>query len=256
MSKYLIPFCLLVILSLCTKEQTDNDILHLNKELLAYLRDSTNVLIEANELEVNGYIDGDSMQVRYFSVSPDEYYMAFEESDDYIRMFMRSSRRNEILGDQVHRYNEDKLTIEANGNYYIFEDNETEHRGYYYVGKLGDSIHIIMSYRFEDMLTYYLNSRTGELREVLSYGSLTTHQNDRLIFYSEFPIPIYSKDYTEITLSQINSERIDTLISEKTDWFAENAFFKKPDKIYYIHSVIDSNLVLQSSYAKMEIYWK
>ena len=113
-----------------------------------------------------------------------------------------------------------------------------------------------MSYRSEDILTYYLNTKTGELNEILRFGILTTNQKKRLVFYSEYPVPVYSRDNTKIILIQVNSESVDTLMSVQTDWIAEIAFFKNHNELYYIHSTIDSNLVWHSSYAKMEIYWK
>jgi hypothetical protein len=255
MNKFSIIICFLALVSACQMEKVDSDISLRNVELFEYIRDSTSIFIKTNELDVSGYFEGDTLRVKYFSVSPDEYFTAFKESEDYISLFLRESRFNERLGEGVYRKNDSDLIIDIDGKSFIFNDNKSERSWFYYEGKFGE-FHLIRSIQYEDILTYYLNSKTGNIEKLLALGNMATNISERLVFYSEFPTPIYSKDNTEITIFQVNSDRRDTLLFVQSDWFSMFPFFKNPHELYYIHNIYDDQDGLQSSYAKMEISWK
>ncbi len=255
MNKFSIIFYFLALVSACQMEKDESDISLRNIELFEYIRDSTSIFIKTNELDVSGYFEGDTLRVKYYSVSPDEYYTAFKESEDFISYFSREGRFNEKLGGGVYRKNDSDLIINVDGNSFLFNDNISESNWFYHEGKIGE-YHLIKSIQYEDVLAYYLNSKTGNIEKFLALGNMATNIRERLVLYSELPTPIYSKDNTEITIFQVNSDRRDTLLFVQSDWFAMFPFFKNPHELYYIHSTYDDQNGIQSSYAKMEISWR
>lgn len=219
-----------------------------NKELIDHLKSGTYILVEENEIEVNGSFGNDSLLVEYFSVSPQEYYQAFESVGYLQKYFSRKEKINEGFGQNAYRKN-DSLILVGNSKNYILTENVRDK--YFYEGRIGN-LHIIRALEFEDVNTYFISSKSGKVVYTKRGASVATYLDEEIVFYSDNFLNEL-RDSTETSLYQIENDSLINLVTIKSKWSANFAFFKHPDELYYLHSLYENNSSRKSSYAKMKI---
>jgi hypothetical protein len=244
---------LLISLSLfftsCDGEK--NRIRHENKELIDHLKSGNYILVEENEIDVNGSFGNDSLLVEYFSVSPEEYYEAFESVGYLQKHFSRKEKINEGFGQNAYRKN-DSLVLVGNSKNYILTENVRDE--YFYEGRIGN-LHIIQAMEFEDINTYFISSKNGKVVYTKWGASVAIYPDEEIVFYSDNFLNRL-RDSTETSFYQIENDNLKKLVTIKSKWFAGFAFFKHPDELYYLHSFYENNSSMKSSYAKMKIQEK
>ncbi|MFY0683918.1 MAG: hypothetical protein JXR20_05145 [Balneola sp.] len=219
-----------------------------NKELICHLKSGSYTLVEENEIEVNGSFENDSLLVEYFSVSPEEYYEAFESVGYLQKHFTRKEKINEDLSQKAYRKNDSLILVGKSKNYILTENVRDE---YFYEGIIGN-LHIIRAMEFEDLNTYFISTTNGKVIHTKIGSSVATIPEKGLVLYSDNFLN-HLRDSTETSLYQVENESLHNLVTIHSSWFASFAFFKNRDELYYLHSFYENNASMKSSYAKMEI---
>ena len=139
---------------------------------------------------------------------------------------------------------------------YEFVDSKVEDKRYFLENKINNYF-IIKTTQFEDAETIFLNSETGKQEFCFLGISSYTDAKNSLMFYSS-PMRSVIDDPALICIFKIETNKIDTLLYQKTEWYPKYAFFDKDSSwIFYIHSFYDSaSYKLKSTFAKIELEMK
>lgn len=224
-------------------------------DLLSYLKDSIHSFRNVEEIEVNGHISNETIDISYYSIPAGDFLSKMRENKEHIRFFNRDIKINENKSVYGVRFG-NALKVGDGINYIYLVDlemNQYHHaRNFFLEGQLG-SYYIIKRIQFEDYETIIWNSVTGKEELYLSGVSTIIHPVDSLIFYSRPMVLTLLDNSFQLNLFRINSGKIDILMDTCVEWFTSFAFFdKESNSIYYLHHFLE-NYELKSTYARMDI---
>jgi hypothetical protein len=225
-----------------------------NQELVTLLKDSVFSLARLGEFEIMGEIETESMKIKFYSVSEDEFLNAITKNSEQVRFFRRNLKINES---NYQRRKGNFIRLGNNIDYIYLSDLKASKthraRNYFLEGKVGDFF-VVKRIEFESKETILVSSKTL-LEEHYLYGlSASISPQEPIMFYcNTFRVTL--DDEHEISFFKTDDVKIDTLLSARTQWFTEFSFFDSEGQtIYYIHSYFD-DFVLRSSYARMDIVY-
>lgn len=250
---YLGVLIVLILLVGCENERHEQTQKYNNRDLLTHLKNEGE-LKSMNEIEVDGVLENDSLIVKFNSVSPDQYFKAFEEHTKPINYFTREIRLNEIFQQGVSRNRDSLLIVKTTDKDITYKDNSGSRTKFFYEGQLSD-YHVVKSFEFEDAYTYFLNRWTGNVDYKMRSILVEYELEENLILYSDGMV--FGPDHqTELSLFKLNEFSLDTLLTDQNLWMASRAFFTDQNEIYYVHTAYGDGDGFKSTYAKMEIIRK
>lgn len=257
MKRLFIIYLLTIVCFLSCKHDLENDSNRTAKELLQVLKDSTHIFSNITDLEISGEIKGDITTIKYYSISTDEFLSALENNIEQISYFSRSKKINEGIGYNSYSRHDSVLSIiTGKGQIEYVDLKESENnraRNFFFQSKTGD-YYVVKKIQFEDGVTYFLNSKSGNVD--LDILTINVFTNDSLVFICS-DSRIYSMaGEANISLLNAKNNKLDTILLSNTDWYTSFAFFdsKKPS-MYYIHEKYKEDSLV-STYARMDIIQK
>lgn len=236
------------------KEEEIKELTHLNVDVLTFLKDSSNLFKEIEEIELGGQISNANVNMHYYSIPEEEFFLALCENRDNIRFFDNNTKINEKRINQVNRH-ENGLRVGDDINYIYLVDlttNKYHHARNFFLEDWIDPYYIIKRIQFEDSETILWNSKTGE-EDLYLLGVTSSTNVNSLVFYSVGMYVTLQDDGFNLSLFRIDSGRIDAIIETYANWYTTFPFFDKTGtSIYYIHHFLE-NYKVRSTYAKMDI---
>ncbi len=224
------------------------------EELYMVLNDSLKLfdkVIETNNIRYS--YKGENLAIECTSLSKDSFISAIIENSSNISFFNRLYSINEYYEKDVSYRNNSILRVGQDENFLYLKDrkwNDGIKRSYFLENRIGDYF-IIKKREPKSGETILWDYKTGKENYIPLCITVTSSLNDSLVFYSS-NFRITPRDATPICFLKLNSNKVDTVFNEETQWWAELPFFDcNEKKLYYIHSYYDDNLNIVSTYAKM-----
>ncbi len=100
---------LAVLIIISCKEQSLKNVSN-KTEILTLLKDSLKVFKNVKELNIEGVLKGEKINIQYHSISEKEFYTAIEKNKNKIRYFNRKNKINEYRI-EAKLYRKDSLLI-------------------------------------------------------------------------------------------------------------------------------------------------
>lgn len=249
---YIMCLLLMILLLACKDIQDSDNKKNANSDAISFLIDSTSILKNIVYIDIYGEIFNEKVKIIYYSIAEDIFFNALKNNRAEIKLFNKKHKINENFSYKNSLRNASVLRIDS-FSFIDLPDSKKHYASFYFLeNKLGKYF-IIKKIEFEDEITIFWNSYSGKEEYFLQGLSNCSRSEDSLMFYC-FPNRGYPISAAPIGLLKIKENKIDTLITVRTEWFTRYAFFDKySSSIYYIHSWFD-NFELKSTYAKMDLF--
>lgn len=220
-----------------------------------FLKDSTRIFSNITDLNINGKVNGNTANIKYYSITKDEFFNALEKNFEQIKYFSRKHKINEGFGSKTYNRKDSILNIEVENECIslidLKESQLNRARNFFFQSKIG-GYYIVKRIQFEDGETMFINSKSGNIDLSIPTINVFTKSRDSLIFISDSRMIAVGNEPT-ISLIRIRNSKLDTLLHSNTNWFTSFAFFdNNVASIYYIHEKYEQNDI-GSTYARMDI---
>ena len=244
---------LVLILSSCFRLRKENET-KTSVDIVSILNDSLNLFENQTTCFIDGEIQNDSVKIKYYSISKDEFLRELSRNSNNVRYFDKDNKINEYNADIVRDKNILKIGQQNNSIFFYDTKQNRNYRSvaYFLESKIGD-FYIVKKLNFEDRITLFWNCKREKNDLLLNGISVSVSLKDSLVFYSD-NIRISPSDSNPIYLFEINNNSIDTLFWKETNWWVDFSFFDcEKSSLYYIHSFYTKDSQLKSTFAKMDI---
>lgn len=238
----------------CTRKN-EKDIGETKLNDLSLLIDSVNIFGNVEEVNIQGQLQGTKAEIKFNSVSKDDFFVALKANKENVRHFSRTIKFNENVDCNIGNRNETTLKVGDKENFiYLVDLKENKKhyaRNFFLENRVGH-YYVVKRIQFEDAETILWNSKTGEVDVFIFGTSVCTNSRDSLLFYSS-TFMVTPEDVNPICLMKVKPDRIDTLLHVDTEWFTNFSFFHNKDSsIYYIHNYYE-DYKLKSTFAKIDL---